>query len=64
MYIIHSISNHIGPIVKYILILGRIIHMCSAIANIMEFTVMLDKCQLQMVANQKDQIVGNMSYRL
>jgi sialic acid synthase SpsE len=58
MYIIHSISNHIGPIVKYILILGRIIHMCSAIANIMEFTVMLE-----MVANQNDQIVGSMSYR-
>jgi sialic acid synthase SpsE len=58
MYIIHSISNHIGPIVKYILILGRIIHMCSAIANIMEFTVMLE-----MVANQNDQIVGSMSFR-
>jgi hypothetical protein len=58
MYIIHSISNHIGPIVKYILILGRIIHMCNAIANIMEFTVMLE-----MVANQNDQIVGSMSFR-
>jgi hypothetical protein len=38
----HSISIQIDPIVKYTLILGRIIDTCSAIANCMEFNVMLE----------------------
>jgi hypothetical protein len=38
----HSISIHIGLIVKYILILGRIIDTCSVITKFMEFNVMLE----------------------
>jgi hypothetical protein len=37
----------------YVLILDRVIDTCSTKNNFMEFNVMLEKCQLQMVTNHK-----------
>ena len=42
IHISHCISIHIGNIVKYILIHGRIIDTCSTMPNFIEFNVMLE----------------------
>jgi hypothetical protein len=63
IHISHSISNHIVPIVKYILNLGRIIDTWSAITDFMEFNIMLEKSHLHMLASYMIQVGRHMSHR-